>query len=119
MAETIFEFMHDPRYSSLSEPREEADELSFDADVDPTEYGCNTCDWRGQPASRMTYLGGMAELFYCPTCQKWTELEEWNTVPADPFEFPMLETATSVADLQSIPVRKAAAAQLDLFREVA
>jgi hypothetical protein len=48
------------------------------------------------------------------------DIEDWaDWLPeGDPLEFP-LATAESVADLQSIPVRKAAAAQLDLFREVA
>jgi hypothetical protein len=116
----IFQTLTDPRYYPLSEPREEPDELSFDADVDPTEYECNTCGWRGQTPSRSNYPFGNEERRYCPACQKWNEAPEgWNLVAADPFEFPMLEAATSVADLQSEPVRKAAAAQLGLFEEVA
>jgi len=120
--ETPFEFITNPQYYPLSEPlKRDENELSFDADVDPTEYECNTCGWRGQTPARTSYpMHGTEERRYCPVCRKWTETpEEWNMVPADPFEFPMLVTATSVSDLQSAPVRKAAAQQLALFEGVA
>ena len=119
--ETPFEFITNPQYYPLSEPlKRDENELSFDADVDPTEYECNTCGWRGQTPARSSYPLAAEDRRYCPVCRKWTETpEEWNMVPADPFEFPMLVTATSVSDLQSAPVRKAAAAQLGLFEEVA
>ena len=120
MAETIFEFITDPQYYPLSEPpARDENELSFDADLDPAEYECNTCGWRGQTPARSAYPLAAEDRRYCPACQKWNETPEgWNMVPADPFEFP-LATATSVADLQSIPVRKAAAQQLALFEGAA
>ena len=111
MAETIFEFITNPQYYPLSEqPQRDENELSFDADVDPTEYECNTCGWRGHTPARSAYPLAAEDRRYCP--------EGWNMVPADPFEFP-LATATSVSDLQSAPVRKAAAQQRSLFEEVA
>ena len=114
-----FRIMNDRTYFQEREAREEPDELSFDADVDPTEYECNTCGWRGQTPARSNYRFGNEERRYCPACGKWNETPEgWIMVPADPFEFP-LATAESVSDLQSAPVRKAVAAQLALFEEVA
>jgi hypothetical protein len=50
-----------------------------------------------------------------PDIADWAD--DWEP-EGDPFEFP-LATAESVSDLQSAPVRKEAAAQLNLFEEVA
>ena len=119
MADTIFQTLTDPRYYPRPDSPEEPDELSFDYDAHPTEHECNGCRWRGQSPSQTNYPWGSIEKRFCPTCQEWIEAEEWNTVPADPFEHPLLWTAASVADLQSEVVRKPAAQQLNLFREVA
>jgi hypothetical protein len=51
------------------------------------------------------------------------DIADWEP-EGDPFEHPLLLTATSVAELQTVfdppvPERKPAEAQLNLFREVA
>jgi hypothetical protein len=56
-----------PAYE-YNEPETETRE--FEPEVEPTEYECNTCGWRGCPSSSIVTCGGeTTETLFCPRCR--------------------------------------------------
>ena len=96
------EYSRDERAARQYDENEydETEDHEFDPEVEPAEYGCNSCGWSGYPSSSIVMCGGETiESLACPVCRVYREVSEWNIVSADPFEQPLEDGEADLAAL--------------------